>query len=196
MNSGFPLGYKRAICYSGFRDGQSPDAGQFPSEHEISFDLHLLAQDWDAIRLYACDPHAETVLRLIQREEIALKVMLGAYIGAELSNENCPWGGEHTEEQLAANKQSNQEEIQRLIAWANRFSDVVDCLAAEATVDWTDHLVDPESVAAYVRRSKHRQTNRSRSVKIMYPGSTSSSNSPKSSMSSRSTPIPSGNINL
>ena len=155
-----PLAYKRAICYSGFRDGQSPDDGLYPSEHEIAFDIHLLAEDWDAIRLYACDPHAETVLRLIQREGIDLKVMLGAYIGAELSNENCPWGGEHNDEQLAKNKLTNAQEVARLIAWANQYSDAIDCLAAgnEATVDWTDHLVDPDSVADYVRKIKAATT--------------------------------------
>ena len=35
MNKTKRLPYKRAICYSGFRDGQSPDAGVFPSESEI-----------------------------------------------------------------------------------------------------------------------------------------------------------------
>ena len=52
-----PLPYKRAICYSGFRDGQSPDDGVFPSEAEILEDLQLLEGHLDALRVYACDLH-------------------------------------------------------------------------------------------------------------------------------------------
>ena len=42
MNQAIPLAHKRAICYSGFRDGQSPDAGVFPSPAEIASDFEIL----------------------------------------------------------------------------------------------------------------------------------------------------------
>ena len=93
MNKTKRLPYKRAICYSGFRDGQSPDAGVFPSESEILEDLRLLEGHWEALRVYACDLHTERVLKVIEEEHLPFTVMLGAYIGAEVSNPNCPWGG-------------------------------------------------------------------------------------------------------
>lgn len=152
MNVKQTLTYKRAICYSGFRDGQSPDAGVFPTKDEIASDLRILQSDWDALRLYACDVHAERVLEVIEEQALPFTVMLGAYIGAEVSNPHCPWGGEHDDDTLLANKCRNQAEMERAIALANRYAHIVDVVSAgnEATVEWTDHLVSPEAVTAYV----------------------------------------------
>lgn len=152
MNAKHTLTYKRAICYSGFRDGQSPDAGVFPTKDEIASDLRILQSDWDALRLYACDVHAERVLEVIEEQALPFTVMLGAYISAEVSNPHCPWGGEHDDDTLLANKCRNQAEMERAIALANRYANIVDVVSAgnEATVEWTDHLVSPEAVTAYV----------------------------------------------
>ncbi len=145
------LPYKRAICYSGFRDGQSPDEGVFPSEAEILEDLLLLRGHWDALRVYACDLHTERVLRVIERERLPFTVMLGAYIGAEVNNPSCPWGGVYSNKTLKRNREKNREELDRAVLWANRYEGIVDVVSVgnEATVDWTDHLIDPETVKAY-----------------------------------------------
>ena len=152
MNQAIPLAHKRAICYSGFRDGQSPDAGVFPSPAEIASDFEILQGHWDALRLYACDVHTERVLAVIREQGFAFKVMLGAYIAAEISNPNCPWGGEYPASVLRDNKRSNQAELERAVALANEYPDIVDVVSAgnEATVDWTDHLVSPDAVTDYV----------------------------------------------
>ena len=146
------LAHKRAICYSGFRDGQSPDEGVFPTKAEITNDFRILTGYWDALRLYACDTHTERVLEVIAEQGFPFKVMLGAYIAAEVSNPNCPWGGEYSASVLTRNRDQNRDEIERAIALANRYPDIVDVVSAgnEATVDWTDHLVSPESVLEYV----------------------------------------------
>jgi len=153
-----PLPYKRAICYSGFRDGQSPDDGVFPSEAEILEDLQLLEGHWDALRVYACDLHTERVLKVIEQERLPFTVMLGAYIGAEVNNQGCPWGGVYSEETLEENRQKNKEELDRAILWANRYESIVDVVSVgnEATVDWTDHLIDPETVKAYAAYLRSR----------------------------------------
>ena len=145
------MSFKRAICYSGFRDGQSPDLGIYPSVAEIRADLHLLKGQWAALRLYACDVHAERVLKVIRNDGLPLQVMLGAYVGAEVSNPNCPWGGEHDPSVLKANKYSNQLELARAAQWANEYQDIIDIVSVgnEATVDWTDHLVEPETIQQY-----------------------------------------------
>ena len=56
----------KAICYSGFREGQNP-GGVFPTYKEIKEDLLILQHQWKYLRLYDCDKHAETVLEVIQK---------------------------------------------------------------------------------------------------------------------------------
>ena len=89
-----------AICYSGYRDGQSPQDGSFPSHVQVSEDLHILAKNWRFLRLYDCSLHAEVVLEVIRDEAMDFKVMLGANMLAEESNPDCPWGAQFSEETL------------------------------------------------------------------------------------------------
>ena len=108
----------KAICYSGFREGQNP-GGVFPSYEEIKEDLLMLHHHWQYLRLYDCDQHAETVLEVIRKENLNFKVMLGAYIVAEANNYGCPWGGTYAEVQLQKNKLINVAQINKLIELAN-----------------------------------------------------------------------------
>jgi exo-beta-1,3-glucanase (GH17 family) len=96
------------------------------------------------------------VLEVIKDKNLDLKVMLGAWIAAEINNEGCPWGGFYSAEELAENRQQNLRHIDKLIDLANRYPDIVCSSSAgnEATVDWTDHLVPVESVIEYVRKIK------------------------------------------
>ncbi len=145
----------RAICYSGFREGQHP-GGEYPSYEEVKEDLLILQKHWKYLRLYDCDAHSDTVLEVIKEEKLDLKVMLGAYIVAEMNNFGCPWGGTYSEEELIHNKAKNKYQIQKLIALANHYPDIIFSLSAgnEACVDWTDHYVQVESVIKYVRMIK------------------------------------------
>lgn len=146
----------RAICYSGFREGQRP-GGVYPDYKQIREDLLLLANHWKYLRLYDCDQHADTVLKVIRNENLGLSVMLGAYIEAEMNNFNCPWdGGVYTEEQLAKNRTGNKQKMQRLITLARLYPDIVCSLSVgnEACVDWTDHFVPESSVLEYVKMVK------------------------------------------
>jgi len=143
----------RAICYSGYREGQSPDAQRYPSYAEVREDLLLLQRHWRLLRLYDCGPHAELVLEAIRRERLPLRVLLGAWLAAEADNPACPWGGVHGAEQLARNLVRNRQELERLVRLARLHPETVVAVAAgnEACVDWTDHLVPPERVLGYVR---------------------------------------------
>lgn len=145
-----------AICYSGFRQGQQP-GGIYPSYDEVKEDLLILQEDWSYIRLYDCDKHSITVLNVIEQEGLLFKVMLGAYIEAEMNNFGCPWGGGvYTQEQLIANQKSNAAKIEKLIQLANTYSDIViaSSVGNEACVDWTDHFVPVQQVIQYVQRVK------------------------------------------
>ena len=151
----FNIAPGKAICYSGFREGQNP-GGKYPSYEEIKEDLLMLENHWKYLRLYDCDEHSDIVLEVIEKEQLNFKVMLGAYIVAEANNFGCPWGGSYAEEQLKENKKINLVQIQKLIRLANQYPDIIFSLSAgnEACVDWTDHYVPVESVIDYVKMIK------------------------------------------
>lgn len=148
----------RAICYSGFRDGQQP-GGIIPSYAEVKEDLLILQPHWKYLRLYDCDEHAATVISVIEKEKLDFKIMLGAFIEAEMNNFGCPWGGGvYEEEELERNQKKNEEKIQRLTDWANQFPDIIFSLSVgnEACVDWTDHYVPVQRVIEFARQVKQQ----------------------------------------
>ena len=146
------------VCYSGYRAGQSPDSGVFPSRSQILEDLRLIERSFREIRLYDAGPHADVVLDLISSEGLELTVLLGAYLHAEASNPECPWGGVHPDDVLARNRVENEAEIARAAHLANRYRSIVTAVSAgnEATVSWTDHLVPVPRVIEHVRALKAR----------------------------------------
>lgn len=157
---GLGIAHGNAICYSGYRAGQSPRDGIFPSYAQIREDLLILAKNWTLLRLYDCSPHAETVLEVISREGMKFRVMLGLDMAAEMSNPHCPWGAEFSEETLKANQQANSNEVDRLISLSKRYPDIVFSVSVgnEASVEWTDHMVPVDKLVAYVVRIKNAIT--------------------------------------
>jgi exo-beta-1,3-glucanase (GH17 family) len=146
----------KAICYSGFRDGQQP-GGKYPSYKEVKEDLLLLQPHWKYLRMYDCDKHAQTVLDVITKEQLDFKIMLGAYIEAEMNNFGCPWGGGvYEEEQLEINRKKNEEKIQRLIEWANKFPEIIFSLSVgnESCVDWSGNYVPVSRVVEFAKKVK------------------------------------------
>lgn len=152
----FDIPAGRAICYSGFRQGQQP-GGVYPSYAEVKEDLMLLLPHWRFLRLYDCDPHAETVLEVIANENLDFKVMIGAYIEAEINNFNCPWnGGVYSKQQLELNTRGNLAKMSRLAELANQFPEIVFSVSVgnEACAEWTDHYVPELKVLEYLRYVK------------------------------------------
>lgn len=147
---GIPSG--PAICYSGYRAGQSPGE-VYPTYRQVKEDLLLISGQWKYIRLYSCDMHSKTVLEVLRKEQIPIKVMLGAYIIAEENNTGCPWGGAYNPGVLEENRKKNQEEIGRLVTLSNEYPEIIFSLSVgnEACVDWTDHMVPVERVIEYAR---------------------------------------------
>ncbi len=147
------LGEHQGVCYSGYRDGQSPDTGVFPTPDEVAEDLRIVARGWRKIRLYDSGPHARLVLDAIRRERLELEVLLGAYLFGEVDNPACPWGGVHGEEKLAEHRRQNDAEVERAITLAREYPGIVTSVAAgnESTVDWSGHLVPVERVTEVAR---------------------------------------------
>ncbi len=147
-----------AICYSGYREGQDPNRKLYPSVDQIREDLHLLKRHWQLLRLYDCSLHAQRVLQVIREDRLPFKVMLGAYLGAEMNNFGCPWGGTYPEDELDANWRENDAELERLVQLATAYEEIVFAVAVgnECTVDWTDHYVPVPQMIEYVRRVRAR----------------------------------------
>lgn len=156
MSDKLKVEYGHAICYSGYREGQSPSSGVFPSYDEIKEDLLMLHGNWRYLRLYDCSRHAELVLEVITREALDFNVMLGANMAAEKSNPQCPWGADFAPDILKQNAAANSEEVDRLIGLAQRYPEIVFSVSVgnEASVEWTDHMVPVKKLITYVRRIK------------------------------------------
>lgn len=152
------LPHGEAVCYSGYRAGQSPATRIYPSVDEIREDLHLLAPHFQLLRLYDCSLHAERVLQVIDEDRLPLRVLLGAHLGAEASNPGCPWGAQYSDAQLIEQRAENDAELDRLVALATGHPHTVFAVAVgnEALVDWTDHLVPLPRMLQAVRYVKQR----------------------------------------
>lgn len=147
----------KGICYSGFRKDQQP-GGLYPSYEEVKEDLQIIHGHWKYLRLFDCDEHAELVIKVIQQEKLDFKLMLGAYIVAEMNNFNCPWNaGVYSEEKLESNWEYNQSRINKLIELANQFPEIIFSVSTgnEACVEWTDHYVPENRVIEFVDQIKN-----------------------------------------
>ncbi len=156
-NYNINIKFDSAICYSGYREGQNPATETYPTYEQVKEDLLILHGRWKHLRLYDCSKHAETVLEVIQNERLDFRIMLGAYIAAEINNFDCPWGGGiYSKEELQRTRKGNLDEIRKLIQLANQYPDIIASLSVgnEATVSWTDHLVPVEKVMEYARMVK------------------------------------------
>jgi exo-beta-1,3-glucanase (GH17 family) len=100
------------------------------------------------------------VLRVIEENDINIKVLLGIWLKAELSNhEGCPWLEIPIPDSvLNANKKINLQEIETGIMLANKFDDIIVSVSVgnEALVEWNDHLVDTQVIIQYVQKVKSR----------------------------------------
>jgi exo-beta-1,3-glucanase (GH17 family) len=151
-----------AMSYSGFREGQHPDRGNGatnPSREEILEDLQILIEnDFTLLRMYDSKENTVTTLELIREHGLPIKLLLGIWLDAEVSNhEGCPWLDEPIpDEKLAANTIANRVEIARAIELANAYEDIVLAINVgnEALVEWNDHMVPLEKVIGYVEQVK------------------------------------------
>ncbi len=156
------VGEVMALAYSGFRAGQHPDRGdgaKNPSDAEILEDLTIMADHgFRLIRLYDTYENTVTTLELIREHDLPIKVLLGIWLQAEISNhENCPWLDEPIpDEELAANTLANAASVKDGIDLANEYDDIVVAVNVgnEALVIWNDHMVSLEGVIDYVRQVK------------------------------------------
>ena len=155
-------GETMAVASSGFRAGQHPDRGNGainPGDAEILEDLKiLLSHNLDLIRLYDSGENSAATLKIIKQHKLPIKVLLGIWLDAEVSNhEGCPWLELPIPAQkLFDNKIKNMVEVQRGITLAKKYPNIVIAINVgnEALVDWNDHMVSLNNVIGYVREVK------------------------------------------
>jgi exo-beta-1,3-glucanase (GH17 family) len=155
------VGISKAVSYSGFRTGQHPDRGDGaanPSYDQVLEDLQIIDEkmNFNLIRVYDCGENSEMVLNVIKENNLNIKVLLGIWLRAELSNhETCEWLTEPIpEKELEQNKVLNLAEIAKGIKLANDFKNIIVAVNVgnEALVDWNDHKVDTDTIISYVKK--------------------------------------------
>ena len=152
------IDYGKAVCYSGYREGQSPVHRIYPTYDQVLEDLLILSKFFNYIRMYDVSVHANTVLKVISDHKLPLKVMLGVEPGGEISNPDCPWGGLHSEEQIEFNKVNNFKQLDTAAALANLYGDIILAVSVgnESTSDWHSNLMHPETIAKHAAYLKQR----------------------------------------
>lgn len=125
-----------AICYGGYREGQSPATGIFPSDDQILEDLRILERKWNIIRFYNSNTEGESILRLIEENQIDLKVVMGIYLSGD-----------------SASSQTNIEEALRL---AETYPDNIIGIniGNEIRVSWSFVPVSQEDTISYINQVK------------------------------------------
>lgn len=150
--------YAPAICYSGYRETQSPRTKTYPNESEVLEDLLILAKNFKYIRMYDPYVHAQTVLKVIREHNIPLKVMVGVEPRGEISNPSCPWGGLHSDEAILEHKNTNYDQLDLLAKLCNDYKDII--LAAsvgnENTSSWHHNLMKPQTIANHAKYLKSK----------------------------------------
>ena len=151
------LNYGKAICYSGYRQGQSPKT-EVPAKEQIEEDLDILVKEgYQYIRMYDPNLHARRALEIIREKKLPLKCMIGIDSDPEENNPDCPFvKQEYTEEELERNRKRNDAEAEKLIELVNEFEECVAAVSVgnENTPVWGSHMVRPERLLAHAKRFK------------------------------------------
>lgn len=150
--------WARAVCYSGYRENQSPRDNTFPTKSQIKEDLEIiLKHEFSYIRMYDANAYAEMVCQVIQEESFPLKLMLGPGLISEVNNPNCPWNKtEFSPEELKQRAEKNDSRIENLIRIANTYPDVVFAVSVgnENTPSWGENTVSVERLISFAKKLK------------------------------------------
>lgn len=147
--------YDKAICYSGYRDGQSP-ATACPTKEQIREDLIILANEgYKYLRMYDPNEHARLVLEVIREEKLDMKCMVGIDSLPENDNpESCAGPLFFTEEEKKQNALRNDEEIENLIALAEEYDDEILAVSIgnENTPSWGTRIISEDRLIRHADR--------------------------------------------
>lgn len=148
----------RAICYSGYRENQSPVDCTYPTYEQIVEDLKILdSMGFKYIRMYDPVSYAEMTCQVIKDLGLDIKMMLGPGLISEVNNPGCPWlKTNYSDEELAERARFNDSRIDELIRIANKHSDVINAVSVgnENTPEWGANNVPVERLIGFAKRLK------------------------------------------
>ena len=146
----------RAVCYSGYREGQSPKTCTYPTYDQIVEDLKILDEmGFKYIRMYDPISYAEMTCQVIRDLGLDMKMMLGPDLISEVNNPGCPWlKTNYSEEELKQRAERNDRNIDELIRIANENSDIINVVSVgnENTPEWGANNVPVERLIEFADR--------------------------------------------
>ena len=150
--------WARAICYSGYREGQSPKTCTYPTYEQIKEDINILYNmGFKYIRMYDPIVYSEMTCQVIRDMKYDMQMMLGPDLISEVNNPNCPWlKTNYSDEELKARAKRNDANIDELIRIANENSDIINVVSVgnENTPKWGANTVPVERLIEFAKRLK------------------------------------------
>ena len=146
----------RAVCYSGYREGQSPLTCTYPTYEQIVEDIKIIDEmGFKYIRMYDPISYAEMTCQVIKDLGVNIKLMLGPGLISEVNNPGCPWMQTNfSEEELKERAAHNDKNIDNLIKIANKYPDVINAVSVgnENTPNWGANNVTVERLIEFAER--------------------------------------------
>ena len=146
----------RAVCYSGYREGQSPLTCTYPTYEQIVEDIKIIDENgFKYIRMYDPISYAEMTCQVIKDLGVNIKLMLGPGLISEVNNPGCPWMQTNfSEDELKERAAHNDQNIDNLIKIANKYPDVINAVSVgnENTPSWGANNVPVERLIEFAER--------------------------------------------
>ena len=154
----FMFEWGRAICYSGYRENQSPLTCVYPTYEQIVEDLKILSDlGIKYIRMYDAVSYAEMTCQVIKDLGLDMKLMLGPGLQSEVNNPGCPWlKTNFSEKELKERAKFNDQRVENLIKIANKHPEVINVVSIgnEHTPDWGANNVPIERLIGFAKKLK------------------------------------------
>jgi len=127
-----------AISYGCYRKGQAPGV-KGPSESQILEDLEIIRNYWNLIRVYGSNEDSERILKVIRKNNLPIKVMLGVWLENEKDNPE--------------RKNENITEALNAIRLGNEYLDIISAITVgnETQVFWSAHKMEIDALRNYIR---------------------------------------------
>jgi exo-beta-1,3-glucanase (GH17 family) len=132
---------RKAICYSGYRAGQSPDKQIYPTDDQIKEDLELLIRGgWTFISLLDSGPFTDRVLNVINNNKFDIKILLGIWI----SND----------------KNSNHDQIENGIKLCSSYKDIIAAVSVgnDNLSQYSETWIPRSQLIGYIKKVRENIT--------------------------------------
>lgn len=153
LRSDIMFEHGKAVCYQGYRRGQSPIMNLRPSKEQVLEDLLIIEKTFSYIRLYDTSQHTIDVLEVIKSNKLNIKVMLSMYLFVEENHIEHPIFGVVDKKILDDNIGRNNNLCKDSILLANKFENTVFSISVgnEARSTWNINRVSDKRISEMVK---------------------------------------------